>query len=145
MPAIDVFADVLIAASPADVAAVMFDPAREPEWIGAVQSIELIDAALVAGARVRHQGRIAGRDVSWISQVSAVHFPHKLTMEISAGPFAGVLDYSVARTADGTVARVRNAGDFDIGMPLPAALVAGEVRAALAKDLARLKALVENA
>ena len=145
MPAIDVSAEVEIAAAPADVAAVMFDPSREPEWIGAVKSVDLIDASLVVGARVRHVSQVMGMDMSWTSQVTAVHFPHKLTMQLSEGPFRGVLDYSIARTAGGAVARVRNAGDLETGLPLPGSMVSKEVLAALTADLARLKALVEKA
>ena len=49
----DLTAEIQIAADPADIAAVMFDPARTPEWMSAVTPVEILDRALGPGARVR--------------------------------------------------------------------------------------------
>jgi hypothetical protein len=66
---IEVSADIEIAAAPADVAAVMFDPARESEWLQAVKGVELIDSALAPGARVRHIASFMGKEISWTTTV----------------------------------------------------------------------------
>jgi uncharacterized protein YndB with AHSA1/START domain len=144
MPAIDVSAEVEIAAAPADVAAVMFDPAREPEWMTAIKTVDAIDPALKPGARVRRTGSFLGREFAWTTEVTAVHFPHKLTLQIAEGPFTGAIDYSIARTATGSLARIRNVGEFGALGPLPASLITGPMRSAMAADLARLKAIVER-
>lgn len=141
---IDVSADIEIAADPADIAAIMFDPDREKDWIEAVQSVELIDPALAPGARVRHRGSLLGRDVSWTTEVETVHFPHVLTMRISDGPFVGTVRYEIQRSGGGSRARVRNVGEAaGLGF-LPAAMIEGPMRAAMTADLARLKGLVEG-
>jgi len=107
---IDVSAEIEIAANPADIAAIMFDPAREKDWLQAVREVELIDPALAPGAKVRHRGTILGHDVSWLSEVEAVHFPHVLTLRISDGPFVGTVRYEIQRSSAGSRARVRSVG-----------------------------------
>ncbi len=144
MTEVDVSVDIDIAAAPADVAAVMFDPAREPEWMQAVKHVEVIDPALAAGARVRHTGSFMGKEFSWTTAVEAVQFPHVLTLAIAEGPFSGTVSYTIARTATGARARVRNVGQTTKLGFLPAAVVEGPMRAALREDLERLKRLVEK-
>jgi hypothetical protein len=141
---IDVSADIEIAADPADIAAIMFDPQREKDWIEMVQDVELIDQALAPGAKVRHRGRVMGHDVAWVTEVEAVHFPHVLTLRVSDGPFVGTVRYDIQRSAGGSRARVRNVGEpAGLGF-LPASMIEGPMRAALTSNLARLKALVEG-
>lgn len=137
---IDVSAEIEIAAAPADIAAVMFDPQREQDWIEAVTGVELVDAALAPGARVRHRGRVMGKDLTWTSEVEAVHFPHVLTRRIAGGPVVGVVRYDIQRSASGSRVRVRSVGETDV----PAIFVEGPLRAAMRADLARLKAIVEG-
>jgi uncharacterized membrane protein len=143
MADVDVSVEIDIDADPTDVAAVMFDPAREPEWMKAVTGVEIIDPALAPGARVRHQGSFLGRTISWVTQVETVHFPHVLSLSIAEGPFVGTVRYEVQRSAGGTRAKIRNVGaPSGLGF-LPAAVVAEPMRTALTADLGRLKSLVE--
>jgi uncharacterized protein YndB with AHSA1/START domain len=144
MAKVDVTAEIAINASPADIAAVMFDPEREKEWMAAVQRVEVLDPALAPGARVRHHGRFLGRDLSWLTEVEGVHFPHLLALRIAEGPFLGTVRYEIQRSGGGSVARVKNVGEPKSFALLPAALVEGPMRSALQGDLARLKALVEG-
>ena len=83
---VDVTVEIDIGAAPADVAAVMFDPEREPQWMTAVTSVELIDKALAPGARVRRKASVLGRDVGWTTEVERVHFPHLLVLRVTEGP-----------------------------------------------------------
>lgn len=141
MSSIDVSAEILIAAEPTDVAGVMFDPHREPEWIAAATTVEVIDAAIRPGARVRHTSHVLGQDVTWTTEVTAFRFPHQLVLTTADGPFAGTVQYEVGRSGAGSIARVRNVGEM---RGLPAALVIGRLRSTLEESLARLKALVER-
>ena len=143
MPAIDISAEIDIDAAPADVAAVMFDPQQEPQWVHVVTGVELIDAALKPGARVKRLGSFLGREFSWQTEVEAVHFPHVLTMRIAEGPFVGTVRYDIQRSEGGSRVRIRGAGEA-ASLPVPAALVSGPIRAALTQDLQRLKKLVEE-
>ena len=141
---VDVSAEIDIVGDPTDVAAVMFDPAREPEWMKAVTSVEMIDPALAPGAKVRHRGSFLGRELSWVTEVEAVHFPHVLTLRIAEGPFVGTVRYEVQRSGPGSRARIRNVGTPTAFAFLPTAMITGPMRSALNADLQRLKALVEG-
>ena len=138
---IDVTADIEIAADPTDIAAVMFDPHRDPDWIGAVRTVEVMDPGIKPGARVRRAGTMLGKDISWTTEVVSFHFPHLLHLKIADGPFTGTVVYQVNRSAGGSTARIRSAGELTLG--LPDALIAGPLRSAMAADLERLKRLVE--
>lgn len=142
---IDVSASILIKASPAAVAAVMFDPQRSPEWMKAISRVEVHDAALAPGARVTHHGNFLGQAISYTTTVESVHFPHLVTMQIADGPFAGKVRLSVQRAEDGSHVQMQNQGQLTgLAAFMPEAMVAGPMQQALEADLARLKALVEG-
>lgn len=144
MADVDVSAEIDILADPTDVAAVMFDPAREPEWMKAVTGVEVIDPALVPGAKVRHTGTALGTTLSWVTEVETVHFPHVLTLKIADGPFVGSVRYEVQRSPGGTRARIRNVGAPRGASFVPTSLIAGPLQSALNASLARLKEIVER-
>lgn len=145
MNSVDVAADIEIAADPADIAAVMFDPAREAEWMSAVTGVEILDPALVRGARVRHKGRLMNQDFAWTTEVETIHFPHVLTLRVSDGPFVGALRYEIQRSGAGSRVRMKSTGEPGPALSfVPAAMLTGPLRSAMAADLERLKALVEG-
>ena len=144
MASVDLAVETEIAAAPADVAAVMFDPQREPEWMSAVKTVELIDAALQPGARVRRSASFMGQEIVWMTEVEAVHFPHVLRLRIADGPFTGVVAYQIQRSAGGSTVRIHNKGETTKLGFLPSAVIEAPMRSALHADLARLKALVEK-
>ena len=144
MPMIELSAATEIAAAPADIAAIMFDPSREPEWIAIVKTVEVVDPALQPGARVRRTGSVMGRDLAWTSEVERVHFPHLLALKVTGGPFTGQVAYNIQRSGGGSTVQVQARGEApDLGM-IPAAMITAGAKAAFAADLARLKALVEK-
>jgi uncharacterized protein YndB with AHSA1/START domain len=144
MSSIDLTVETEIAAAPADVAAVMFDPQREPEWMSAIKHVEIVDAALQPGARVRRTASFMGRDLGWTTEVEAVHFPHVLKLKIAEGPFTGTISYQIQRSVGGSMVRIHNQGQTTMLGFLPSSLVEAPMRSALTADLARLKALVEK-
>jgi uncharacterized membrane protein len=144
MSDVDVSVEIDIVGDPTDVASVMFDPARAPEWMKAVTAVEIIDPALAPGAKVRHRGSFLGQEISWVTEVEAVHFPHVLMLRIAEGPFVGTVRYEIQRSGSGSRARIRNVGAPSALGFLPAAMIAGPMRSALNADLERLKALVEQ-
>jgi hypothetical protein len=144
MSAIDISAEITVNASPADVDAVMFDPAREPEWIKAVTGVEVVDPALAPGARVVHRGAVMGRQLSWTTQVETVHFPHVLTLRVTDGPFLGTVQYHIQRAALGSSVKIRSVGEAAV-KGFMSSLIAGPLKQAMGADLERLKTLVEGA
>jgi uncharacterized membrane protein len=141
---LDVSAEIEIAAAPADIAGVMFDPQREPEWIKLIKQVELLETALEPGARVRRTGSFMGQEFSWTTEVESVHFPHVLIMKVTEGPFSGLIRYDVQRSGSGSRVRIRNVGQSD-KLPVPAAMLTSPMKSAMQADLERLKGIVEQA
>ncbi len=141
---VDVTVEIDIGAAPADVAAVMFDPEREPQWMTAVTSVELIDKALAPGARVRRKASVLGKDVGWTTEVERVHFPHLLVLRVTEGPFTGTIKYEIQRGPGGSHVTIHNVGQPAGLSFLPSSMIAAPMRTALTADLGRLKSLVES-
>ena len=143
MGTIDIAAEIEIAADPSDIAAVMFDPNREREWMSNVTDVNVIDPAVAIGARVEHRGRVLGQDISWTTAVDAIHFPHVLVLRVDDGPFVGTVRYEIQRSGSGSRVRIRSQGDAGTFSFLPASAIATPLRAAIASGLDRLKSIVE--
>ena len=145
MGAIDLAAETDINASPADIAAVMFDPAREPEWVGAISGVEVIDPALAPGARVRHTGSVMGREFVVTTAVDALHFPHVLALRVREGQFEGLVRFDIQRSGEGSRVRIRAAGESPELGGFKKMLIEGPARSGIAGALKKLKDIVEGA
>jgi len=118
----------LIAGAPADTAGVMFDPARDPEWMKAVTSSVPQTPGIQPGAEVKRTSTVGGVDVPWTTVVERFHFPHILRLTIGGGA-SGYIRYEVQRSGAGTVATVRASCEQDLfGFDLDAlkAIVEGQ-------------------
>ena len=124
----DIAEDIQIAAAPADVAAVMFDPARDSEWMTSVTAAVPRTPGISVGAEVNRTSIVAGQPIPWTTQVAGFHFPHVLRLRIAGGQ-TGAINFEIQRAGSGSVARVRAATDLDL----------------FGFDLERLKVLVETA
>ncbi len=121
----EVSKEILINGAPADIAGVMFDPARETEWMTAVSSSVPQSRGITVGAEVKRTSKVGGADIAWSTNVDAFHFPHVLRLVIPSG---GYVKYEVQRHGTGSVARVRASSDVDL----------------FGFDLDKLKSLVEG-
>ena len=144
MPSVNVAVETEINAEPTDVASVMFDAQREPEWIEAVKHVELIDAALQPGARVKRVGRFMGYEFTWTTEVESIHFTHLLVLRIKDAPISGTVTCEIQRSGAGSVVRLHNQGSTTKWSFVPSSMVEGPMRKAMTEDLARLKQLVES-
>ena len=117
--------EILINGAPADIAGVMFDPARETEWMTAVSSSVPQSRGITVGAEVKRTSAVGGTDVPWSTTVEAFHFPHVLRLVIPSG---GFIKYEVQRHGTGSVARIRATSEVDL----------------FGFDLEKLKVLVEH-
>lgn len=130
----------LIAATPAQVAAIMFDPMHDPEWIGGAKSVEPPkgDATRI-GSRVTRQGGFMGRKFSWTTEVQGTEPDHLLHMTFIAGPMkGGTVTYRIEPDGPSSRVFIRNTG------PGPQ-LMGWFVRRSVSKDLDRLARMVERA
>jgi uncharacterized membrane protein len=117
----------------------MFDPTRDPQWIGGAKSVDVPDSSPTAiGARVARHGGFLGRKFSWTTEV-VEHAPGRLLrMRFVAGPMkGGEVTYAIAPDGNGSLVAIRNTGP---GFPGAGWFV----RRSVSKDLERLAALVER-
>lgn len=145
--AIDVTATTAIAATPERVAAVQFDPRRDPEWIGGVDRVELVTALPIGQAsQVRRIGGFMGRPIEWLMRVEAFEPARHVGMHALQSPFPMDVDYRLEPIDGGraTRASIRIRGDAK-GMygAMPGPLMGWMVRRSVQGDLRRLKRIVE--
>ena len=128
-----------IDARPEAVAKLMFDPMRDPEWIGGARSVDSpVGDPTETGARADRHGGFLGRKFSWTTEV-VKHIPdHLLEMRFVAGPMkGGGVTYRIDPEGKGSRVSIRNTG------PGPE-FMSWFVRRSVAKDLDRLAELVRR-
>ena len=133
----DVTATRIIATPPAKVAAVMFDPRRDPQWIGGANSVDPpVGDPLKIGVRVTRHGGFMGRKFSWTTEVADYEPDRLLHMNFVSGPMkGGFVTYRIEPDAAGSRVSIRNTG--------PGPQVMGWfVRRSVGKDLDRLAEIV---
>lgn len=129
----------IIAASPDRVANVMFNPLRDPEWIGGARLVDPPTGDPTAlGARVTRHGGFLGRKFSWTTEVEEYQPDRLLRMNFVAGPMkGGDVTYRIEPEGEGSRVSIRNTG------PGPQ-IMAWFVKRSVGKDLDRLAGLVER-
>jgi uncharacterized protein YndB with AHSA1/START domain len=138
---VDVEVTRMMRAPPKAVASVMFDPDRDPEWIGGARSVErLSPEPLLAGARVRRTGGFLGKKFSWVTEVLE-HVPDRLLrMRFVEGPMSGEVCYRIEPIAGGSKVSIRNRGGASFRLPG----MSWMLRRSVARDLDRLADLVSR-
>jgi len=139
---VDVTVRLRIDAPPERVAAIMFDPARDAEWIGGAKRAEVLGPLPYGvGTRVRRDGAFLGRSFSWTTEVTEFAPGHVVRMKHIAGPFKGGVDYSIAPADTGSEVTIRNYGEASFSFPFMSAMM----RKSVGSDLRRLRRLLEAA
>jgi uncharacterized protein YndB with AHSA1/START domain len=137
----DITVTKAIRASPAQVAAIMFDPRQDPEWIGGAKSVDLLSPEpLQLGARVRRNGGFLGRKFSWVTEVLEYVPERLLRMKFVEGPMTGEVSYRSEPAGEGSLVSVRNSGGSSFSVPG----MSWMLRRSVGKDLDRLAALVDR-
>jgi hypothetical protein len=145
--AIDVTASVRIEAPPSAVAAVEFDPARDPEWIGGVDRVEHVTPPPIAlQSQVRRIGGFLGRPIEWVMRIDVLEPDRHVGMHALKSPFPMDVDYTLEPLDDGRATqasiRIRGEGKGMYGLPGP--LLGPMIRRSVTGDLRRLKRIVEE-
>ena len=141
---IDVSVERALPMPPEQVAAVMFDPAQDPTWMKALTSATLLDAPFATGSRVERTARFLGRTIGWTTVVQEYVPPHRLVLDITDGPFVGVVTYEIETSGTGSLVRIRNVGRPGKFGWMPSALMTRAMKSSVGKDLAHLEAAVRS-
>jgi len=97
----------VVHAAPAEVAKIMFDPSREPEWSGTATKVEVLTPGpFGVGSRVRREGGFLGAKFTIVTEVTAFEPDRILEMDIVEGPTHGTVVYEVSPTAGGSIAMI---------------------------------------
>ncbi len=141
----DVRVDAHIARSPEDVAAYMFDPHHDPDWIGGIERVDPPAEPVRIGTETHRVARFMGRRIDYILRVIE-HVPDRLlVMESIRAPFPMGVAYGVEPDGPGSRVSLRVTGGYGLLMRLAQALVRRQIERSLKADLRRLRGRLEVA
>jgi uncharacterized protein YndB with AHSA1/START domain len=134
----DITASRTFRAKPGRVAALMFDPTHDPEWIGGAKSVDPPRGdPIKVGARTTRHGGFMGRKFSWTTEVAGHEPDHLLHMTFVEGPMkGGTVTYRIEPDGAGSRVSIRNTGAGPQFM-------GWFVKRSVGKDLDRLAKIVE--
>ncbi len=144
---VDVQSHIEIARPRADVAAFASDPDKATAWYENIKSVEWqTDRPVAVGSRIAFVAQFLGRRLSYTYEVRELLPGERFVMSTADGPFAMETTYIWEDVAGGgTRMTLRNRGEPSGFAKVAAPMMAIAMRRENAKDLARLKAILEAA
>jgi uncharacterized protein YndB with AHSA1/START domain len=143
---VDVLTETTVHRPVAEVAAYASDPANAPEWYVNIKAAEWrTEPPLRLGSRVAFVATFLGRRLAYTYEVTDLVHGERLVMRTAEGPFPMETTYTWRAEGDGaTRMTLRNRGEPRGFAKLGAPFLAGAMRRANEKDLARLKSILES-
>jgi hypothetical protein len=143
--AVDVITDIVIARPPTEVAAYAGNPDNAPKWYVNIKSIDWkTPPPLRVGSKIDFVAHFLGRRLAYTYEVVELVPHERLVMRTADGPFPMETTYVWETAGGGTRMILRNRGTPAGFSKLFAPFMAGAMRRANRKDLARLKELLER-
>jgi uncharacterized protein YndB with AHSA1/START domain len=143
--AVDVTTQIEIARPRAEVAAYAADPNNATAWYANIERVEWeTEPPLAVGSRVAFAARFLGRRLAYTYEIRELVPGERLVMSTADGPFPMETTYTWANSAGGTTMTLRNRGEPSGLSKVAAPALAGAMRRANRKDLARLKRILER-
>jgi hypothetical protein len=142
---VDVLTEVVIARPWTEVAAFAGNPGNAPHWYANIKSVRWeTPPPCRLGSRMAFTAQFLGRQIAYTYEVTEME-PGKLVMSTAEGPFPMETTYTWEPAGTGsTVMTLRNRGEPGGFGKMAAPVMAGAIRRANQKDLARLKRLMER-
>jgi Polyketide cyclase / dehydrase and lipid transport len=142
----DVTVEQRIAAEPERVAAYAMDPANDTSWIGALTEANVLTEGPVGvGTRVERVASFLGKRIEYINEVEEYDPPRRLHMRSVKAPFPMTVTYEFEPAPGGdTLMRITTGGDASGFYALAGPLLSRQVRRGVARDLERLKEILEG-
>lgn len=143
---VDVTTETVIDRPREDVAAFAGDPANAPRWYVNIESADWqTPPPLAVGSRIAFVARFLRRRLAYTYEVAELVPGERLVMRTAQGPFPMETTYTWQSTPGGQTRMIlRNRGTPSGFSKLMAPFMAGAMRRAATKDLARLKELLES-
>jgi hypothetical protein len=145
---VDVLSEIVVDRPVEVVAGYAADPSNAPEWYANISSMDWeTEPPLAVGSRLRFVAHFLGRRLGYTYEVVDLVPGERLVMRTSDGPFPMETTYTWSRRGDGTLMTLRNRGEpsgfVGLAGPVMSPVISRAMSKANAKDLARLKKLVE--
>jgi uncharacterized protein YndB with AHSA1/START domain len=143
--AIDVVTTATIRRPRKEVAAFAADPSNAPKWYVNIKRVEWqTEPPLRVGSKIDFVAQFLGRTLAYTYEVID-HVPgERLVMRTAQGPFPMETTYEWSdEGTNATLMTLRNRGEPSGFSRLFAPFMAGAIRSANRKDLARLKQILE--
>jgi len=143
--AVDITTEIVIARPCERGAAYAGDPSNAPEWYANITSVRWQTPPPVGvGSRMDFVARFLGRTLAYTYEV-VESGPHRLVMRTAQGPFPMETTYTwQAEGESSTRMTLQNRGEPAGFAKVTAPVMASAMRRANAKDLARLKQILES-
>jgi hypothetical protein len=142
---VNVQVETTIARTPSEVAAYAGDPGNAPDWYVNIRSVAMrTPPPWGVGSRVDFVAQFLGRRIAYTYEVTAHDPGSRLVMRSADGPFPMETTYVWEPVVGGTRMILRNRGNPRGFAQLTGPLIEKAMRRATTKDLARLKALLEE-
>jgi uncharacterized membrane protein len=143
---IDVRTEIEIDRPRGEVAAYASDPDNATAWYENIKSVEWRSPKpLSVGSRIDFVAEFLGRRLAYTYEVEELIPGERFVMSTAEGPFPMETTYTWQETSTGgTKMALRNRGEPSGFSRLAAPMMAGAMRRANRKDLARLKASLES-
>jgi uncharacterized membrane protein len=142
---VDVVTDTVIDRPIDVVAAYASDPTNAPAWYANIDSVEWeTEPPMTVGSRVAFVARFLGRRLLYTYEIAELISGERLVMRTAEGPFPMETTYTWHATGAGTAMTLRNRGEPSGFSRLAAPFMAAAMRRANRKDLAVLKAILEQ-
>jgi len=140
----DVQVEAHVASSPEDVAAYMFDPHHDPEWISGIEHVDPPSGPVGVGTETHRLARFMGRRIDYVLRVTE-HVPdRRLVMESVRAPFPMGVTYAVEPGPAGSLVSLRVTGGYGLLMRLAQPIVSRQIRRSLEADLRHLRGRLEE-
>jgi hypothetical protein len=143
---VDVVTEIEIARPRADVAGYACDPDTATEWYENIKAVEWrTSPPLTVGTRVAFVATFLGRRLEYTYEVRDLVPGERFVMSTSEGPFPMETTYTFEDAGAGaTRMTLRNRGEPAGFSKLAAPVMAAAMRRANAKDLRRIKEILES-
>lgn len=144
--AVDVQTEILIRRPRQEVATYASNPNNAPHWYVNIKSVDWKSTPpLRVGSKLAFVAKFLGREISYTYEIVELVAGKRLVMRTSEGPFAMETTYTWESVTDGsTRMTLRNRGEPTGFSKLVAPFMAAAMRKANEKDLAHLKAILEQ-
>jgi hypothetical protein len=139
----DVRVEANVARSPEDVAAYMFDPRHDPEWISGIEHVDPPAGPVGVGTETHRLARFMGRRIDYVLRVKE-HIPDRLmVMESVKAPFPMGVTYGIEPDRSGSRVSLRVTGGYGLLMRVAQPIVSRQIRRSLQADLRHLRGRLE--